>query len=80
MPIEVQMYLHIMMVVGVFMLTPYIFRVFALFGKYLGMKFNPTTTVELEYTDADGHVRSKIVKLDDDDELVQALLNLKEGK
>lgn len=80
MQIEVQMYLHILIVVGVFMLTPYIFRVSALFGKYLSMKFYPITTVELEYEGEDGLRHKKIVKLDDDDELVQALLHLKGDK
>ncbi|MFM2590057.1 hypothetical protein [Vibrio sp. TBV020] len=78
MQIEVQMYLHIIVVVGVILSTPYIFRVFALLGKYIGMKLYPTTTVELEYKGADGLLQTKIVKLDDDDELVQALIKLKE--
>lgn len=80
MQIEVQMYLHIMMIVGVFMLTPFIFRVFALLGKFISIKLNPTTMVELEYEGEDGLVRKKIVRLDDHDELVQALLSLKEGR
>lgn len=80
MQIEVQMYLHILMIVGVIMSTPYIFKVFALFGKIIALKLYPTTVVELEFEDLDGFPQTKRIKLADTDELVKTLLRAKESR
>lgn len=71
---EVLMYLHILMIVGVLMSTPLIFKVFKLLGKLIVVKFWPVTSIELEIVEENGLVNTKTIKLSNTDELVTALL------
>ncbi|CAH7438018.1 hypothetical protein VCHA42O253_20274 [Vibrio chagasii] len=74
---EVQMYLHILVVLGVIMSTPYIFKVFALLGKLVGMKMFPTTRLSLEYEDINGKHHTKVVQIADTEQLVDILVHSK---
>lgn len=77
MQVEVQMYLHILVILGVIMSTPYIFKIFALLGKLIGMKMFPTTTLSLEYEDNTGKRHTKVVKMADTERLVDILVHSK---
>lgn len=78
MSIEVQMYLHIIFIVGVVFSSPLIYRVFSLLGMLIVNKVYPVTTIKLEIEGIDGAVETKIVQLSDTDDLVQAILRAKE--
>ncbi|EMC2457171.1 hypothetical protein VB891_002297 [Vibrio cholerae] len=73
---EVEVYLHILMVVGICISAPFLFRVFFAFGKYLVGVFYQKTTVNLRVTNSDGNTYYKTIKLSDDEELVKAMLAL----
>ncbi|WP_330959033.1 hypothetical protein [Photobacterium sp. 53610] len=75
---EVQVYLHILMIVGVIMSTPLIFKLFVLLGKVLVMTFWPVSTVSLEVVEEDGSVIIKKIKLSNTDDLIKNLLKAKQ--
>lgn len=73
-PELVEISLHILKVLALLMSAPLVFSVFYKVFRLILNAIDPVKIIEIESTDIDGNKSIQVIKLDNTDELVQALL------
>ncbi len=71
----IEISLHILKVLALFMSAPLVFSIFYKLTRLVLNVIDPVKIIEIQTVADDGSVSTDVIKLDNTDELVQALLN-----
>ncbi len=77
---ETEAYIQLIYMVGIVLCLPYLlFRLAPALAKIVAARFFPPKFIDVEIVEGDRTIKKRI-SLEDDDELVSALLNVKRGR